>query len=131
VIVVDSSALIGALAASPPARDLLHRIDSADSLHAPHLVDLEFLQAVRRLVATGAMSADSAEDARLDFSLLAINRYPHFPLADRIWELRENLTAYDAAFVALSEALRMPLVTADARIASAPGHGAAVELFTS
>ena len=66
---------------------------------------------------------------RTDFLDLAIVRYPHTPLLDRIWELRANLTAYDAAFVALSEALDAPMITCDAALAGVPGHSADVELF--
>jgi predicted nucleic acid-binding protein len=68
-------------------------------------------------------------DIRKDFADLAIVRYPHQPLADRMWELRHNLSAYDAAFVALSEALGVPLVTCDGRLASSSGHQAEIELF--
>ena len=84
-------------------------------------------QVLRRLVAQGLLSVDRAGDARTDYADLAILRYPHLPFLDRIWELRANLTASDAAFVALSEALGAPLVTTDARLAAAPGHRAHVE----
>ena len=70
------------------------------------------------------MSEDRAADARTDFRDLALVRYPHEELADRIWDLRHNLTAYDAAFVALAEALDAPLLTCDGKLAAAPGHGA-------
>ena len=76
-----------------------------------------------------AISEDRAADARTDFSDLAIVRYPHVSLADRMWELRNNVTAYDAAFIALAEALGVPLVTCDTRLARAPGHAAIVEVF--
>ena len=80
-------------------------------------------------VQNGALSPDRAEDARQDFHDLAIVRYPHQPLADRMWQLRDNLTAYDAAFLALAEMLDVPLVTCDARLAHSSGHRAQVELF--
>jgi predicted nucleic acid-binding protein len=74
---------------------------------------------------------ERAADARSDFAELALVRYPHQPLNDRVWELRHNLTAYDATFVALAEVLAAPLVTCDARLASAPGHDARIELFSA
>ncbi len=95
----------------------------------PHLIDTEVLHALRRLTITGEISEDRAADARNDFAELALIRYPHQPLSDRVWELRHNLTAYDATFGALAEALGVPLVTCDARLASAPGYRAHVELF--
>jgi predicted nucleic acid-binding protein len=87
------------------------------------------VHALRRLVSNGDLSEDRAEDARADFADLTIVRYPHPPLADRMWELRHNLTAYDAAFVALGEALEIPLVTCDRRLSVAPGHRARVETY--
>jgi predicted nucleic acid-binding protein len=78
---------------------------------------------------TGGIGDDRAADARNDFAQRGLVRYPHHPLAERMWALRHNLTAYDAAFVALAEELAVPLVTCDARLAAAPGHGALVERF--
>ncbi len=75
------------------------------------------------------ISIERAEDARSDFADLALVRYRHQPLNDRVWDLRHNITAYDATFIALAEALSAPLVTCDARLASTPGHGAQIELF--
>ena len=126
---VDTSAVMDALAAAEPSVELLERIASDPDLHAPHLIDVEFLHALRRLCLTGDLSEDRATDVRTDFRDLALVRYPHEKLADRIWGLRHNLTAYDAAFVALAEALGAPLVTCDGKLAAAPGHGAQVELF--
>ena len=87
------------------------------------------LHALRRMTALGELSEDRAADARLDFRDLTLVRYPHVELSDRIWDLRHNLTAYDAAFVALAEALKVPLVTCDGRLGTAPGHAAVIELF--
>jgi predicted nucleic acid-binding protein len=98
---------------------------------APHLLDVEFLHGLRRLVIAGAISEDRAADARLDYADLSIVRYPHVSLADRMWELRRGVTAYDAAFIALAERLGVPLVTCDARLSRAPGHVATVEVFAS
>jgi predicted nucleic acid-binding protein len=128
MLVVDTSAVVAALVGLPPDRKLLARLSGDGDLHAPHLLDVELLHVLRRLVAGGHLSADRAADARADLADLVIMRYPHFPLADRIWALRPNLSAYDAVFVALSEALGVPLVTCDARLAAAP-HQAQVELF--
>ena len=105
------------------ARARRGHLDDGD-LHAPHLIDVEILHALRGLVRSGRLSADRAQDVRIDFNDLAITRYGHQPLADRIWTLRENLTAYDATFVALAEALQVPLITCDARLARAPGTNA-------
>ena len=79
----------------------------------------------------GELSDERAADARTDFGDLAIVRYPHIALSERIWELRHNLTAYDAAYVALAEALDVPLVTCDRHLNQAPGHTADVELFST
>lgn len=77
-------------------------------------------QVLCRLVAQGLLSVDRAGDARADYADLAVVRYPHVQFLDRIWELRANLTAHDAAFVALSETLGVPLVTTGARLTAAP-----------
>jgi predicted nucleic acid-binding protein len=131
VLVVDTSAALAALAGRPRIPALGERLASDGDLHAPHLIDVELIHALRRLVMDGDLRDDRAEDCRTDFADLAIVRYPHHPLADRMWELRHNLSAYDAAFVALSEALGVPLVTCDARLAEAPEHAAEVQLFTA
>ena len=129
MLVVDTSAVLAALVARQPAAGLVECLAQDGDLHGPHLIDTEVLHALRRLTIAGAISDDRAADARRDFAELALVRYPHHPLSDRIWELRHNLTAYDATFVALAEALSVPLVTCDGRLASAPGHRANVELF--
>jgi predicted nucleic acid-binding protein len=121
MLVVDTSAVLAALAERTPDGELVQRLADDGDLHAPHLIDIEILQALRGLVRGGKLSAERAEDVRTDVAALAITRYGHEPLADRVWALRENLTAYDAVFVALSEALEVPLITCDARVASAPG----------
>ena len=129
MLVVDTSAVIEAIAGGRPPAALVERLAADADLHAPHLIDVEMLHALRRLTLAGALSANRAQDARADFADLTILRYPHEPLADRAWELRHNLTPYDAVFVALAEALNVPLVTCDARLAAAPTHRAQVELF--
>ena len=129
MIVVDTSAVIAALIGRPPDKRLLDRLAVDGDLHAPHLLDVELLHALRRLVKGGRLSEDRAADARGDFADLTVVRYGHAPLADRSWELRNNLTAYDATFVALAEALNVPLVTCDARLTGAPGSSAVTELY--
>jgi predicted nucleic acid-binding protein len=129
VLVVDTSAVLEAIVASDPAPGLIERINSDGDLHAPHLIDIEALHALRRLNSLGQLSDERAADAIADFRELAVVRYPHTGLIDRIWELRHNLSAYDAAFVASAEILQAPLVTCDRRLATATGHAAAIELF--
>jgi len=129
VLVVDSSAVLEALAARDPATGLVERLAEDGDLHAPHLIDTEVLHALRRMLRRGQISGERAHDARTDYTDLALVRYPHEPLNDRVWELRENLTAYDATFVALAEALDVPLVTCDARLAAAPGSRARIEVY--
>ena len=129
MIVVDTSAVLTVLLGRPGLTRLADRVRSDKDLHAPHLLDVEFQHALWRLARTGAISDDRASDALTDFADLTILRYPHVPLADRMWALRHNMTAYDAAFVVLAEILAVPLITCDARLARAPGHRAAVELF--
>lgn len=129
MIVVDTSAVVEVLAADHPRPPLVERLAGDGDLHAPHLIDLEVSQVLRRLVSGRALTLDRALDARSDYADLALVRYPHHPLLDRIWELREMLSAYDAAFVALAEVLDVALVTSDARLARAHGHRAAIETF--
>ena len=129
MLVLDSSAAVAALVGDPPNAPLVERLEAQAELHAPHLIDLEFASALRRLVHRGELDLRRAEAAREDYRDLPIVRYPHLGLLDRVWALRENVSAYDAAFIALSEALGAPLVTVDARLAASRGHGAIVESF--
>ncbi len=114
--------------ADPPRDTLAERLEGK-SLHAPHLIDVEFLHVMRRMVACGQLAPARAVVVRADFSGLRITRYPHALLLDRMWELRDNLIACDASFVALAEALDAPLVTTDARLAASPGHRATIEAY--
>jgi predicted nucleic acid-binding protein len=129
VLVVDTSAVVAALVGRPPDRRLVDRLGADGDLCAPHLLDVELLHTLRRLVLGGQLTEDRAADARDDFADLALTRYGHVALADRTWALRHNLTAYDASFVALAELLDVPLVTCDARLANPPGNRAAIELY--
>jgi predicted nucleic acid-binding protein len=129
VIVLDTSALIDAVLARPPKAELLARLSDDGDLHAPHLIDVEILHALRRLALAKAVHEARLEDARTDIDDITLTRYPLDQLGDRVWELRHHLTAYDAVFVALAEALEAPLITCDRRLARAGGHHAQVEVF--
>lgn len=129
MIVADPSALVEVLAGAAPDAALVERLAADGDLHVPHLVDVECLHVLRRLVLAGHLSEERAQDARESLAALTLERYPHPALADRMWELRHTLSAYDAAFVVLAERLDVPLVTRDARIAGAPAHRADVEVF--
>ena len=98
-------------------------------LHAPHLLDVEVLQALRRFVHRDDIDADRAREAVEDLMLMGIVRHPHLELLGRAWEIRDNLTAYDAVYVALAEALGVVLVTCDRPLGTAPGHAARVEVI--
>ena len=130
MIVLDASAAIDWLLQTSAGQRIEKRIYSRnESLHAPHLLDLEVAQVVRRLVREGTVSPHRSEQAIEDLLDLRITRYPHFVLLPRIWQLRHNFSAYDAAYVALAEKLGATLATRDGRLASVPGHGATVEVF--
>ncbi|MDB5439758.1 MAG: Toxin 1 domain [Caulobacteraceae bacterium] len=129
MIVVDSSALLEVLLQAPAAGLVEARLAAADrALHAPHLLDVEIAQVVRRLVAINQVGPARARTALTHLVELPITRYPHDALLTRIWELRANLTAYDAAYVALAESLDAPLLTRDQRLAAAPGNHANIIL---
>jgi predicted nucleic acid-binding protein len=127
VLVVDTSAALAALIASEPPAGLVERLAGDGDLHAPHLIDIEVLHALRRMTTRGELNEERAADARTDLADLALTRYPHHPLSDRIWKLRHNLSAYHATFFALAEVLDATLITCDARLAAAPGHHAGVQ----
>lgn len=130
MIVADASAILEVLLRTPASGAIADRLLApGESLQAPHLLDLEVAQVLRRYLRAGELTAERAGEALADFREMRIERHPHEPLLQRIWELRENLTAYDAAYVALAEALDTTLLTRDGRLAAAPGHTAAVELL--
>ena len=129
-MVVDASAMLEVLLNRPSGqRAALRLLDPLEALHAPHLIDLEVAQALRRYQAAGEMSPQRARQALLALVQMPMERHPHWPFLDRIWELRRNVTAYDAAYIALAEALDAPLLTCDGALARAPGHRAVVELI--
>ena len=129
MVVVDASAVVDLLIELPVNETLRERIEEAGELHAPHLLDVEVLSVLRRLVAGGELSVAAAGVARGQFRDLAIERYPHMALSERMWALRESLTTYDATYVALSEGLDLPLITSDRRLARSSGRGATIESF--
>jgi predicted nucleic acid-binding protein len=131
LLVLDASAALAAfLGTGTNSTSIRVRIEApGESLHAPHLLDVEMLHALRGLVLRGDVSRARDEEVREDFASLRWSRYSHVPFLDRIWELKNNLTAYDAAYVALAETLGAPLVTTDARLAQAPGIRAEVEVY--
>jgi predicted nucleic acid-binding protein len=130
MIVTDASVILELLLRTPAADEVEARLfDAGETLHAPHLLDIEVAQVVRRYAGRGEISEARG---RLTLGLLArlpIARYAHEPLLARIWALRANLTAYDAAYVALAEALGATLLTRDERLAAAPGGRATIELL--
>jgi predicted nucleic acid-binding protein len=130
MIVLDASAAVDWLLQTPAGQRIENRIYSRnETLHAPHLLDLEVTQVLRRLVQQGVVPAYRADDAIRDLLDLRVNRYAHFVLLPRIWQLRHNLSAYDAAYLVLAEKLGATLVTRDRRLASPTGHAATIELF--
>jgi predicted nucleic acid-binding protein len=129
VIVVDASALLEALLRTSGAKAVEDRLFAPrQTLHAPHLIDVEVAQVIRRYAANGEIDGERGQAALADLADLRLLRYPHDFLLPRIWALRNNLTAYDAAYVALAEALDAPLLTRDRRLATAAGHRARIEL---
>jgi predicted nucleic acid-binding protein len=129
VIVVDASALLEALLRTPAAKAVERRLFAPrETLHAPHLLDVEVAQVIRRYAASGEIDSARGRAALADLMDFPLRRYPHEFLLPRVWDLRNNLTAYDAVYVALAEALGAPLLTRDQRLAAAAGHHAKVEL---
>lgn len=132
MIVLDASAALELLLRADDRRGLVDRVlRSGESIAAPHLLDLEVLQVLRRFVMAGELTEVRAQEAIQDHLSLAIVRYPHDGLLGRIWELRPNCTAYDATYVALAEALDAVLITCDGRLAAVPGARMAVEVIAS
>ena len=130
MIVLDASALVEQLLDTLKGLQLQQRcLDKAKTIHSPHLVDVEVTQVLRRYCQQGLLSTIRASEAMEDLMAFPLIRYAHESFLPRIWELRENLTAYNAAYVALAELLDTPLVTCDTRLAAAPGHSAIVEVF--
>lgn len=130
MIVVDASALLEVLLNTPAGTLVARRLFAEDeTLHAPHLLDVEVAQVLRRYALAGDLDPDRGLQALEDLADFPLTRYPHDLFLPRIWELRHNVTAYDAAYIALAETLAAPLVTRDARLATAARRYAQIELI--
>ncbi len=129
MIVLDASVVLEVLLRTPPARKIEAQIFAkTQTLHAPHLLDLEVAQVLRRYSAAGELGGERGRLALEDLADFPIDRYPHDLFLPRIWELRNTVTAYDASYIALAEALSAPLFTRDRRLAAALGPRAIIEL---
>jgi len=129
VLVVDASVLAPALADDGPDGDMARARLTGQSLVAPELIDLEATSVIRRQMLGGHLDARRARLALTDLVELPLRRAPHRALLARCWELRENVSVYDAAYVALAEILDVVFLTADARLARAPGPRCQFELL--
>jgi len=130
LIVVDASAVLELLLCTEKGFKVQERVlDSGESLHAPHLIDIEVSQTLRRLVIIKELSAARGKQALEDHAALNIKRAEHNGLLERVWTLRDSITAYDAAYVVLAEVLDCPLITCDAKLARSHGHKARIELI--
>jgi predicted nucleic acid-binding protein len=130
LIVIDASAVLELLLRTSRAEQLLRRVfEFSERLHAPHLLDVEVNQALRRLLKRKEIALLRAMQALEDFADLLIERHAHAWLGPRVWQLCRGLTAYDATYVALAEAMDAPLLTCDAKLARAQGHRAKIELI--
>jgi predicted nucleic acid-binding protein len=130
VIVLDASAAVEWLLHTQQGLQVDERIFSGpETFHAPHLIDVEVTLTLRRLAGSGTISVSRAEEALEDLLDLRMTRYSHGVLLRRIWELRNNFTAYDAVYVALAEVLEATLITCDGKLALSPGHHANIEVI--
>ena len=129
MIVLDASVALEVLLRMPAGVALDERLfEAEETLHAPYLLDVEVAQVLRRYALAGEVEAERCRAALDDLAGLPLTRYPHDFLMPRVWDLRGNLSAYDAVYIALAEALDAPLLTRDRRLANAPAHRARVEL---
>jgi len=130
VIVVDASAIIEVLL-NTATGDVLrsYLFATGETLHVPHLMDVEVLQVLGRYSISKTLDRKRAGEAFDDYAAIPLTRYPHSVLLPRVWELRHNLTAYDAVYVALAEALDATLVTCDRGLRAVAGHHAAIRVF--
>lgn len=130
MIVIDASAALELLLRTEKGKKVEARVFATDErLHAPHLMDIEVTQALRRLTLLKEINSTRAKIALGDYAALFIERSPHHDFLLRIWDLRDSVTAYDAAYVTLAEALEAPLLTCDGKLARSHGHRAKIELI--
>ena len=129
MIVVDAGVLVVALADDGDDGDVARARLHGESLVGPHLLDVEVVAAWRRLAAAGRLDGRRADLARTDLQQLPLRRVAHGPLLERCWELRDDLTTYDALYIALAEALDTVLLTTDGRVAGAPGPRCQIEVL--
>ena len=130
MIVLDASAFVEFLLATQSGARVNDRLAvEGESLHVPHVFDLEIASALRTIVRAGVLSPRRAEEALVDLGRVVLTRYPHAPLLTRIWTLHERASAYDAAYIGLAEALDAPLLPRDRRMAGIAGHRARIELI--
>lgn len=130
MIVLDASSAVEWLLDTSLGAQVDRFIGNARTVHAPYLLDVEILHSLRRLTLAGEIPLVRAAAAIEDLEGLRVKRYPHEDFRRRIWSLRANISAYDAAYIALAESLDAPFVTCDKKLASAPGHHARIELVT-
>jgi predicted nucleic acid-binding protein len=129
LIVIDASAVLEMLLGTERGVQVSDRVLTPEQrLHAPHLIDVEITQALRRLVMLKEIDATRAELALGDYLMLVIERHSHTETLPRLWQLRDALSAYDASYIALAEGLQAPLLTCDGKMARAHGHDAVVDL---
>lgn len=129
MIVLDASAAIELLLGAGAGPKIAARLSRrGETLHAPHLIDVEVAHVLRRLQLSGELSEERGRQALEDLGDLDLERYGHTDLLPRVWELRHNVTAYDAVYLALAEALGAPFLTLDERLSQSRGHRARVEL---
>jgi predicted nucleic acid-binding protein len=130
LIVIDASAVLELLLRTDKGIKVQARaLVSKESLHAPHLIDSEVTQTLRRLVHLKEITAARGKQALEDHITLNIKRAEHREFLERVWVLRDSVTAYDAAYVVLAEILDAPLITCDAKLARSHGHEARIELL--
>ena len=129
MIVIDASVVAEVILRTPKGLAIEPRLAAeAPLVNAPHLIDLEIANVLRRLVLRREISAERGAVALEDFAKIPIFKWAHAPLLPRVWALRDNVTAYDAAYVSLAELLEVPLVTLDRRLAASAGHRARIEI---
>lgn len=128
MIVLDAGAMVELLLVTARGVQIKQRI-RGHLLHAPQFIDLEVASILRKLCIRQAVTSRRGAEALQDFQRLRLTRYAHTALLNRVWELRHNVTAYDAAYVALAESLSLPLITIDGPLARSSGHLAHVEAF--